>query len=242
MPGTKGSKMKLGIMQPYLFPYIGYFQLIQAVDQFVIHNDVQWIKGGWINRNKILVQGKPQYITLPLKKDSTFMKINERQFSADIENQKKKIIRIIKDVYKKAPQFQVAIQLVNECFCCEERNVSAFIVNSLIICCDYLGIRTPLVLSSKLDKRNDLHGQDRVLEINDIMSASHYINSIDGNKLYDKDRFAEKGVDLSFIKARNIAYNQFANHEFVPFLSIIDVMMFNSQNELTNLLKEYDLY
>jgi len=234
--------MKLGIMQPYVFPYIGYFQLINAVDQFVIHDDVQWIKGGWINRNRILVQGKPHYITLPLKKDSTLLDINQRELSADFENQKKRIIRQIEGTYRKAPHFASVMEVVSQCFACQERNVSTFIVNSLHVCCTYLGISTQFVLSSQLDKRNELRGQDRVLEINFVMEASHYINPIGGTELYEKERFVENGLRLSFIKARNVAYDQKGEDVFVPFLSIIDVMMFNSKNQIAELLKEYDLY
>ena len=234
--------MKLGIMQPYLFPYIGYFQLIDAVDQFVIHDDVQWIKGGWINRNRILVQGQPHYITLPLQKNSSLLNINERQLSLDIEPQGKKIIRQIEGAYKKAPYFDSVHPLVYRCFACQERNVSTFIVNTLRECCDYLGVNTPFVLSSALDKRNELRAEDRVLDINMVMGASHYINPIGGTGLYDKTHFSENGLRLSFIKARNVPYAQFKTHEFVPFLSIIDVMMFNSQQELSALLSEYDLH
>jgi hypothetical protein len=236
-----GDEMKLGIMQPYVFPYIGYFQLINAVDQFVIHDDVQWIKGGWINRNRILVQGRPQYITLPLKKESALLNINQRLLTTDIEKQKEKIIRQIEGAYRKAPNFSSVMDVVCDCFAFQERNVSAFIVNSLRVCCTHLGIQTPFVLSSQLDKRNELHGQDRVLEINFVMGANHYINPIGGTELYDKERFAANGLQLSFIKARNVAYDQLGNHEFVPFLSIIDVMMFNSRDAISDLLREYDL-
>lgn len=234
--------MKLGVMPPYVFPYIGYFQLINVVDSFVIHDDVQWIKGGWINRNRILVQGKPQYITLPLQKASSLLDINQRRFSVDIEKQKAKISRQIENAYRKAPHFSAVMDIISECFRCQERNVSTFAVNSLRACCDYLGIGTPFVLSSQLEKRNELHGQDRVLELNAVMGVSHYINPIGGTELYDKKRFAENGLKLRFIKARNVAYDQLADTEFVPFLSIIDVMMFNSKDELCELLREYDLH
>ena len=234
--------MKLGIMQPYLFPYIGYFQLIDAVDQFVIHDDVQWVKGGWINRNRILVQGQPHYITLPLQKDSSLLNINQRRLSLDIESQGKKIIRQIEGAYANAPYFDSVLPLVSRCFACQERNVSAFIVNALRECCDYLGVNTPFVLSSGLDKRNELRAEERVLNINMVMGASHYINPIGGTELYDKTHFSEKGLRLSFIKARNVPYAQFHDHEFVPFLSIVDVMMFNSQQEIAGQLSEYDLH
>ena len=170
------------------------------------------------------------------------LNINQRQLSSNVEKQKEKIIRQIEAAYKKAPHFNLVMEVVYECLSCPERNLFEFIVNSLRVCCRYLGIQTPFVLSSQLDNLNELRNQDRVLQINIEMGASHYINPIGGTELYDKERFAENGLRLSFIKTRNVAYDQLGNNEFIPFLSIIDVMMFNSQHEITELLKEYDLY
>jgi hypothetical protein len=233
--------MKLGIMQPYIFPYIGYFQLISLVDQFVVHDDVQWIKGGWINRNRILVGGAPQYITFPVQKDSTLLKINEREFALDSEKQKKKIIRQIEGAYRNAPYFDSVFQLVCDCLNFREQNASAFIVNAMRASCTYLGIDTPIVLSSNLEKNNDLRAQARVLEICRVVGASHYINPIGGIDLYDKRQFAANGLRLSFLSARSVPYPQAGPPEFVPFLSIIDVMMFNSPQNISGLLKEFDL-
>ncbi len=70
--------MKLAIMQPYFFPYIGYFQLINTVDEFVVYDNIEFTKKGWINRNRILVNGKDEYITLPIKKDSDFLHVKDR--------------------------------------------------------------------------------------------------------------------------------------------------------------------
>jgi len=226
--------MKLAIMQPYLFPYIGYFQL-------VIHDDVQWIKGGWINRNRILVNGEPRYITLPLSKGSSTASINEREFLATFDDEKQKVLRQIHGAYQKAPHFDAVNSLLSLCFASQERNLAAFVVNTLRECCAYLGLGTQFVLSSKLHKNSALKGEDRVLNITSTMEATHYINPIGGTELYDKQRFLSQGVTLNFLRTRNVPYRQFANGEFVPFLSIIDVMMFNSKPELANLLNEYDL-
>lgn len=234
--------MKLGIMQPYLFPYIGYFQLIQTVDQFLVYDDVKWIKSGWINRNRILLHGNPHYFTLPLRKGSASLNINQRFLSENIEEQKKRIMRQITEGYQKAPLFDTVFPLITECLSCEERNASAFIVNALRVCCAYLGINTPFVLSSELDKQNDLQGQDKILDMNKLMGATSYINPIGGIELYDKARFAEQGLELSFIKTRNVEYDQRSKQDYVPFLSIIDVMMFNTQSEVMDMLKEYDLH
>jgi hypothetical protein len=233
--------MKLGIMQPYIFPYIGYLQLIAAVDHFVIHDDVPWIKNGWINRNRILVHGQAQYITLPVQKGTSSLMINERLFLEEIESHKKKVLRQTEGAYREAPHFESVFSLVSRCFAYPERNVSRFVVHSLRECCDYLGINTPFILSSVLEKRNELRAEDRVLDINRVMGASHYINPIGGTELYDKAHFSQKGLCLNFIKARNISYRQFHEDESIPFLSITDVMMFNSKEEIAVLLGEYDL-
>jgi len=233
--------MRLGIMQPYLFPYIGYFQLINTVDRFVIHDDVQWIKGGWINRNRILVQGEAQYITLPVKKDSDQLNINRRMLTADSAVQKQKTLRKLEGTYRKAPHFAAVMELVCDCFSFQDENVCAFVAHSLQRCCDYLGIQTPFVFSSTLNKRNDLQAQDRVLDINRTIGATHYINPIGGTELYRKDRFTDHGLCLNFLQPRPVEYRQFAGHAFVPFLSIIDVMMFNTVEEAGGLLQEFDL-
>lgn len=238
---VKSLEMKLGIMQPYFFPYIGYFQLIKAVDQFVVYDDVQWIKGGWINRNRILAQGMPHYITLPLQKDSTFLNINQRILSADIDKQKSNIFRKVEAAYRTAPQFQEVMEMISECFACADRNLSGFVVNSLRVCCEYLKIKTPLILSSQLGLDTKLRGQDRVLEINAIMGATHYINLIGGTGLYSKEIFSEKGLHLTFLRPRNIVYNQSQKGNFVPFLSIIDVLMFNNPLRCSQMLEEYEL-
>jgi hypothetical protein len=239
--GNDNGYQHLGIMQPYFFPYIGYFQLIGAVDQFVVHDDIQWIKGGWINRNRILVNGQPQYITLPLQKAASSLNINQREFSPDIEEEKKRTLRQIEGAYRKAPYFKPVYSLLTRCFALQERNVSRFVVHSLHECCDYLGIHTPFRLSSELDKHNELAGEERVLDINRVVGASHYINPIGGTEIYNKAHFTERGLRLSFIRARETPYRQFGEGTFVPFLSIVDVMMFNSEQEIVGLLKEYDL-
>jgi len=233
--------MKVAIMQPYLFPYIGYFQLIGAVDQFVIHDDVQWIKGGWINRNRILIAGEPHYITLPVQKASSSLNINDRELVTDVERHKNKILRQVESAYRNAPHFDEVLSLVSRCFAPQERKLSIFVTDTLRGCCSYLGLGTHFILSSELDKNNELKGEQRVLNIVTAVGASHYFNPIGGTELYDRRHFSAKGVTLSFMKARPVPYRQLQARKFVPFLSIIDVMMFNSKQELAGLLSEYDL-
>ena len=231
---------KIGIMQPYLFPYIGYFQLISAADCFVIHDDVQWISGGWINRNRILMQGESCYITLPLRKASSMLPINQRELGGNVEREKQKIMRRLKGAYCNAPYFEAVFDLVGRCFANEEKNVALFITDTLAECCRYLDITTPFVYSSSLGIPNELKAAERVIEINRAMNATHYINPIGGTELYDKEAFAEQGLQLSFLKTKEVQYPQ-ATRAFVPNLSIIDVLMFNSKEDVAKLLKLYSL-
>lgn len=232
--------MKLGILQPYLFPYIGYFQLISLVDKLVIYDDVQYITRGWINRNRILINGGPCYFTLPLHKGPRSLNINQRVCTPLFEFEKKRLLRQIESAYNRAPNFSAVYTLIEKCFSCTELNVSSFIVNSLKECCRYLNIDTPFFLSSQLCKQGELTGQERIIDINKVMGATHYVNPIGGTDLYDRKEFIRNGLKLSFIHTRKIEYTQFVG-DHVPNLSIIDVMMFNKPSQITPLLLEYDL-
>lgn len=231
---------KVAIMQPYLFPYIGYFQLIKAVDLFIVYDDVQWIKGGWINRNRVLSLEGVSYVTLPVKKDSFSKQIKERVFADNIEAEKHKLLNDLTSVYKDAPYFIQTMKLIESCLSSEDNNVASFIVQSLVNICEYLGISTEIIYSSTLDKKANLKSQERVININEQVGANWYINPIGGQELYDRGTFSSHGIDLYFIKTNPINYKQI-NEEYIPNLSIIDVMMFNSRQEINNMLINYEL-
>ncbi len=241
-PMRKGrsEEEKVAVMQPYLFPYIGYFQLINLVDQFVVYDDVQWMKGGWINRNRILEHGHPAYITFPLRKASYKAKIKDREFSLDFEAQKASIFSRIQSAYRRAPYFEPTLTMLSKCLASTDRNVARFAVNALHECCSYLGITTPFVLSSELVTQENKGAEVRVLEINRLLGATHYINPAGGRELYNKEHFAQANIELIFIEPRIVPYSQFGEG-FLPSLSILDAMMFNSKRELEALLSEYDL-
>ncbi len=233
--------MKLGIMQPYLFPYIGYFQLIASCDRFVIYDDVQYIKGGWINRNRILINGAPHYITLPIRKDASHLDtINQRYFAPDFEKHKASVARQIGDAYRKAPFFTNVYDLVQECLQSNDENVASFVTQTIQRCCEYLNIATPLIMSSSLAKDVTLDAEDRVIGINKILGTDTYINSIGGLELYKRENFGRHGIQLQFIRTKDLVYPQFSA-PFVPSLSIIDLMMFNSKEKVLEFLKMCDL-
>jgi hypothetical protein len=232
--------MTLAVMQPYLFPYIGYFQLIHAVDTFVVFDDVQYIQRGWINRNRILRDGGDAMITLPVRKDARELAINQRYYTEPIEPAREQMLRQIETSYRKAPHFTSIMPVLEEALACEDANVAAFTTHSLSVICRHLGIKTPLRSSAELQLGPELRGEGRVLRINQILGADRYINPIGGTELYNASTFAEAGVELRFIRTLPIEYPQFGA-PFVPWLSIIDVMMFNPTETIREFLDRYEL-
>lgn len=223
--------MKVAIMQPYFFPYIGYFQLINAVDVFVIYDSIEFSKKGWINRNRILVNNKDYVFTLPLKKDSDFLNVDERFLSDNWNSDKIKLLNKIKEAYRKAPFYNDVIVILEDALNYEDKNLFGFIKNSLIKVLDYLEIKTKIIQSSEVNFDNSLKNQDKVIAICNALKAKSYINPIGGLELYDKEVFKASGIELQFLKANPITYQQYEN-EIVMFLSIIDVMMFNSVGDI----------
>jgi hypothetical protein len=230
--------VKIAIMQPYFFPYIGYFQLINAVDEFVVYDNIEFTKKGWINRNRILVNGKDLYITIPIKKDSDYLDIRERSLSEIWGNEKKAMLNRIMGIYKKAPLFECVFPIIKKCIIFNEYNLFNFIFNSLNLIINYLEIQTPLLVSSSILIDHDLKAENKVIAICKARKANFYLNPIGGVKLYDRDRFKEEGINLKFLKTNDFSYKQF-NNDFVPFLSIIDVMMFNSKEKIKEYLDSF---
>lgn len=226
--------MKLAIMQPYLFPYLGYFQLIRAVDAFVVYDDVNYIKRGWINRNYILANGKGQLITLPLQGASQNKLINQIEVVTQ-----HKILKSLRQSYGNAPYFDNVYPMLEDILAQTEKNLARFLVYQLRRICDYLGLGPQWHISSSLAKDNGLRGQDKILAICEALGATHYINVPGGRALYDQPSFAARGLQLSFIQPRAVSYRQF-EAGFVPSLSIVDVMMFNDREQCSMLLEEYD--
>ena len=232
--------MKLALMQPYLFPYLGYFQLISACDTFVVHDDVQYIKGGWINRNRIGMNGRDHLFTLSVASAPSSALINERTFSSQHRAEVAKLRRVLEAAYRKAPHFSSTMDIVDEVFASEDIGVSRVATRSLALVCKRLGIERRWLLSSELAKNDTLKGQDRVLEIARVLGATGYMNAIGGLELYERAAFIERGIAIDFLRMRFVPYAQLSP-TFVPGLSILDVLMFNSLDRTRELLTEYDL-
>lgn len=231
--------MKIAIMQPYFMPYIGYFQLINAVDKFVVLDDVNYINKGWINRNNILLNGKPHLFTIPLEGASQNKKIGDIKVSTE-HKWKEKLLKQIELNYKKAPFFSAGFSLFEKTIHSGYQKIAELNCNAIKMICEYLGITTTIVSSGSGYNNQHLKGQERILDICRQEQANNYINPIGGTELYDKTLFLSKGIQLNFLKTLPITYKQF-NNEFVPWLSMIDVLMFNSAEEVKLMLNVYSL-
>ncbi len=223
-------------MQPYFFPYLGYWQLIQAVDTFVIYDDVNFIKRGYINRNYILIGKRPGRITLELNGASQNRLINE----ITVGGNGQKILKTIELNYKKAPHFPEIFPLLQTILLQMEKNLAKYLGFSIQLICDYLELPTKILYSSEIPKDNTLKGQEKILAICEKLDADHYVNPIGGLELYNKETFKRRGIVLNFITMKEISYRQFSE-TFIPNLSIIDIMMFNDKDIIKKFLKEYEL-
>jgi hypothetical protein len=231
--------MKLAIMQPYFLPYIGYFQLIAAVDLFIVYDNIKYTKKGWINRNRMLQKGKDVMFSLPLKSDSDTLDVRDRELAADFNREK--LLNQFKGSYRRAPYFAETVPLLEQIVRYEDANLFRFLHHSIIKTCEHLGVTTKIGISSSLAIDHDLKSQNKVLALCRAAGASSYVNAIGGMELYSKEMFQENGIELKFIQSKPFEYQQFGN-EFVPWLSILDVMMFNPLDTIrTPLLTNYAL-
>lgn len=230
--------MILGGNQPYFIPYIGYWQLINAVDVFLISDDYNYIDKGWVNRNRILENGKDQYFNIELDHASSNKKINQLYVS-NLFRADKKLLQL-RTVYRKAPYFEEGYELMRKILECADKNLADFLEHSIRCVCEYLEIRTKLVRTSSIPHNDELKKEFRIFDQCRFVGADVYINAIGGQKLYSYEQFKEHGIKLGFIKTGDIQYKQYGA-DFVPSLSIIDVIMFNSKEEIQQMLNKYTI-
>jgi len=230
----------IAVMQPYIFPYIGYFQMISTVDKFVFYDDVNYIKGGWINRNRILINNLPQYFTIPLIKASPNRLINEIEFDTSNKDYSK-LTQKIQQTYRKAPYFKEVFPIIEDILNHKTTYISELAIYSVITICQYLDIDTKFFVSSKdFNESKGIDRADRLIDICKKENCDTYINAIGGQELYSKEYFSESGIKLFFIESEKITYKQFGD-EFCPWLSIIDVLMFNEKEEIKQMLNKHKL-
>ena len=217
-------------------PYIGYWQLIKAVDKYVVYDDVNFIKQGWINRNNLLIDGQKKLFTIILSGASPNKLINEIELKDDFV----KFGKMIRYNYSKSPYFDVVMPILEDIFNHSNKNLGQFLRHTITKICSYLQIDTEILLSSEMQKNNELKAKDKVLHICELLAATEYYNAIGGQELYDKEEFKSHNIDLKFLQTELTPYKQYKN-EFVAGLSIIDVLMFNSVEEVNKMLDNYEL-
>lgn len=217
--------MKLGIMQPYFLPYIGYFQLIAAVDTFIIYDNIKYTKKGWINRNRMLLNGTDVVFSVPLAKDSDSLDVVQRQLALDFD--RSKLLKQFEGAYSRAPYFSKSYPLLERIVRHEDSNLFRYIRHSITELCAHIGINTEIIVSSEVAIDHALRGQAKVIALCNEFKADTYINAIGGVDLYSEDEFRRQGIILQFLKSMPFDYKQFEN-PFVPWLSIVDLLMFNS--------------
>lgn len=229
-------------MQPYFLPYLGYFQLVNAVDTFVFFDDVNFIKKGWIHRNQVLVNGEAHKFTIPLKDASQNKRINEVGLSGYNE-WKASFLKLVEHNYKKAPYYEAARGILEKILEKEHETIADLACESVKYIAERMGLRTNFNYSSKLDydRSEGSDGQAKILSICKLFNAGMYINPQNGTELYDQAAFDSAGVDLRFIHMGEVHYNQFKKGKFVPYLSMLDVLMFNDINTVQALLDNYEL-
>lgn len=226
--------MKIAIMQPYIFPYIGYYQLVYSVDTFVFYDDVNFINRGYVNRNNILVNGEVKLFTVPLVKASQ----NKKILDINCQENVSKVIKTIHQSYSKAPYFNAVMPIVEKVLTSENRNLSYISVSSIKTVFEYLGIEKKFILSSSLTYDRSESAAGKLISICKLFNSDNYINSIGGVSLYNKDYFSLQGINLEFIKKENTIYTQCKN-DFIDNLSMLDVMMWCSKEDVIKLLGQY---
>ncbi|TNE47791.1 MAG: hypothetical protein EP344_19415 [Bacteroidetes bacterium] len=231
--------MKIAIMQPYFFPYIGYFQLIHAVDKFVVFDDVNFIKKGWINRNRILVQQQPAMFTIPVKNVSQHRTIRDTAL-ADDPKWKVKFLRTLEMAYKKAPCFGTIFPMLENLLAGQYTSIAELNLAGIRLVCSYLHIDTALIDSSSRYNNAQLKAQHRILDICRQEGAGTYVNAIGGQELYDLHYFAQHQVQLFFLSPEVTSYTQ-GGTEFHPYLSMLDTLMHLEAPAIRQKLGEFQL-
>ena len=231
----------LGIMQPYIFPYIGYFQYIAATDLFVLYDDVTFIKQGWVNRNRILLNGQPYTFTVPVSAISSFRKIRDTYLhEQSFSKWKSSFMVTLFHAYHKAPYYHDVLPVIEKTIQTPYKTIGEFAASCIFEICSFLEINTTILVNPDRFNNNGLQAQERIIDICQQSGAKKYINPIGGQSLYSSEDFLANGIDLKFIKSKLPVYHQ-AKSQWIPSLSIIDVLMFNNKSQVQEMLNEYTL-
>lgn len=230
--------MKLGIMQPYFLPYIGYFELIYRSDAWVVFDTAQYIRHGWVNRNRILHPNHGwQYVIVPVQKHAQTTPIKDVNI-AEGRAWKERIVGQLQHYKKRAPFFQPVLDIVRLCLETPEKSISVLNVRCLEIVCSYLGIPFRYSYFSQLNLPLGPVQEpgDWALRISEALNASEYINPPGGAELFDRSKFDAAGIRLSIQEPVDFTY-ECDGYTFEPNLSIVDVLMWNSAHVVRSYLQ-----
>lgn len=234
-------KSKLGAMQPYVFPYVGYFQLIASVDTFVFLDNVNYIKGGWINRNQIVLNHQPHFFTIPCEKISQHKKINQI-VPAFPEKEQQRFLKTIEQAYRKAPFYE---QIYSELLSWAKKshsNIAEMAADSVLWSCAYLGINRTFELGSVLQVDGTFKDPTaRMLNLCEVCNASVYVNMAGGAHLYDPHEFKKNSIQLKFIQPELRPYSKAPNSTYFPGMSILDAMMYLTKQQVLDLIEKTPL-
>jgi len=229
--------MKLANMQPYFFPYLGYYSLIQKTDQFILFDDVQFIRHGWIERNRILKPAEGwQYVSVPLEKFSLGTKINQVVISSK-EDWRNRIFRQLEHYKKRSPYYQKALEVISASFDISTDSIVELNKNILLETCKYIEIPLNIQIFSEmnLEIESVTHPGEWALNISKALNATKYINPTGGSEIFQKEQFDRAGIGIDFMGNNLTTYNQ-RRGNFEPGLSIIDVMMFCPPEQIRELV------
>jgi len=226
---------KIAVMQPYLFPYIGYYQLVNLTDVFIVYDDVTFIKRGYINRNSILIDREPRRFNIPVIGASQNVLIQNLHYAPV-----GKLLKTIEQSYSKAPYYQDVIELITNVLNNDDRNISKLNALSIANVFNYLEIEKKILFASELDYNREANRADRLIALAKLQDCNHYINSPGGKELYKKEYFYNEGIKLSFIESEIEPYPQLAK-QFIPYLSMIDVLMNCSKEQIALMLDKFKL-
>lgn len=227
---------KVAVYQPYFFPYIGYWQLIDAVDVFIIGDSFQYIMRGFINRNKILLNHAPHRFTISLRGSSPQKRISEIEILDDFG----KFRKMLAHAYGNAGHYSEAMELIDQILCYPDRNLARFLGHQIASVAEYMGLHTEIVYMSELDVPEDLSSREqRLCHLVREVGGDRIINPIGSKSLYSARDFNQRGIGLSVLESRKISYPQ-KGCKFIPGLSLIDALMHCGKSQLTSLIKSYD--
>ena len=232
--------MKLALMQPYFFPYIGYFSLIKHCDRFVLFDTVQYIRDGWIQRNRVLKPAEGwQYIAVPVDRDSMLSRIREVRIRND-PDWKGRIFRQLEHYKKKAPFYREITALLDGALDTSETSIVRLNQRCLKACCDYLGIRRDMEVFSEKGITVDTpeNRGEWGLTISRTLGVDEFINPHGGVEMFDLDKYRAAGISVTFTRNNLRPYDQ-RRQSFEPGLSIVDVLMFNDPAAANALIDDY---